>query len=216
MNMKMTSVDLPIDCLREASWNPNAMERAMVGRLRESISRYGLMENLVVRSMEDGHYEVLSGNHRIRVLVDLGYTTVPCVVVTLDDAHARLLAQALNRVHGEDDIALRAELVKRVLDDLSEEDVLAVLPESADSLRALASLGQQDMAQYLENWQQAQAAKLKHVQFQLTPTQLEVVEEALNHLMPMARQSMDGSPNVRGTALYLLALEYLAETKEES
>ena len=35
------------------------------------------------------------------------------------------------------------------------------------------------MAGYLQNWQRAQQARLKHLQFQLTPTQLELVQEAL-------------------------------------
>ena len=108
----MQTVDLRLDSLREAPWNPNSMDLAMVDRLRESLSRYGLVENLVVRPMDDGAYEVLSGNHRFQVLKELGFETVPCAVVDLDDAHAQLLAQALNHLHGNDDLGLRAELIR--------------------------------------------------------------------------------------------------------
>ena len=67
------------------------------------------------------------------------------------------------------------------------------------------------MADYLQNWQLGQEARLKHLQFQLTPAQLEVVQEALAHLLPTARESPDQNPNTRGTALYLLCLSYLKE-----
>jgi ParB family chromosome partitioning protein len=62
---------------------------------------------------------------------------------------------------------------------------------------------------YLENWQAAQAVRLKHLQFQLTGQQLESVEEALARLMPEASSGHGSSPNARGTALYILCRRYL-------
>ena len=131
------------------------------------------------------------------------------MVVEPDDVHARLLAQALNRVQGEDDLGLKAELIREVLESLPKEEVLSLLPETTESLAALSSLGQEDMADYLQNWQRAQQARLKHLQFQLTAAQLEVVQEALSQLLPQAKRSQGESPNARGTALYLLCKNYL-------
>ena len=209
----MKTIDLPLNQLRGAPWNPNVLDPHREQKLRASLGKYGLVQVLVVRPVENG-YEVISGNHRLRALKDAGVTTVPCVVVDLDDAHARLLSQALNRVHGEDDLGLRAEVVREILEQLPQEEVLSTLPESAESLHALCSLGQEDMARYLENWQRAQAARLKHLQVQLTSAQLEVVEEALGRLLPKARAVQGDSPNTRGTALYLMARWYLETTRE--
>ena len=61
--MKLT--ELPVTRLTEASWNPNHMDPAMLSRLRESIRRFGMLGNLVVRLLPDGLYEVLSGNQRL-------------------------------------------------------------------------------------------------------------------------------------------------------
>ena len=133
----------------------------------------------------------------------------PCMIINLDDAPARLLSQALNHIRGEDDLGLRAELMRKVIAAIPEEDILATLPETADSLRQLASLGQETIAVYLQNWQKAQTARLKHLQFQLTPNQLEIVEEALARVLPVAKQEQRSSPNARGTGLYLLARFYL-------
>ena len=73
----------------------------------------------------------------------------------------------------------------------------------------MVSLGQEDMTDYLQNWQKAQAARLKYLQFQLTAAQLEIVQEALSQLLPQAKGSLGESPNARGTALYLLCKNHL-------
>jgi len=210
----MEVADLPLDQLREALWNPNQMGEEMLAKLRRSITRYGLVENLVVRPHAGGTYEVLSGNQRVAVLREMGFTTAPCVVIDVDDANARLLAQALNRIQGEDALGLRAELVRDVLAGLPKDEVLNLLPETVESLNTLASMGKETLAVYLENWQKAQAARLKHLQFQLTPGQLEVVEEALAQVLPVAKQERDESPNARGIALYLLCKDYLGRKNE--
>jgi hypothetical protein len=131
------------------------------------------------------------------------------VVVALNDAHARLLSQALNRIQGEDNLGLRAEVLREVLNTLPQKEVLSLLPETTEGLKALAMLGRDTMAEYLQNWQQAQGARLKHLTFQFTSAQLAVVEEALSRLVSLARETHTASPNARGTALYLLCLGYL-------
>jgi hypothetical protein len=138
---------------------------------------------------------------------------VPCVVVEADDAHARLLAQALNHVQGQDDLGLQAKLIREVLQSLPPEEVLSLLPDTVQRLQALSTLGQDSIADYLKNWQQAQGARLKHLQFQLTPIQLEVVEEALTQVLPQAKAEPGDSPNARGTALYLLCQAYLEQQR---
>lgn len=158
----MKVVDLKLDLLREAPWNPNVMDSTMRRYLQESITRYGLLGNLVVRHLANDVYEVLSGNQRLRLLQEMGYSTVPCVVVDLNGAQSRLLCQAMNRIQGTDDLGLRAELVREILKAIPESEVLGVLPDSSDSLKALVSLGQKDIASYLRHWQQSQEARLTH------------------------------------------------------
>jgi ParB family chromosome partitioning protein len=185
------------------------MDKAMLGRLKASVTRYGVVQNLIVRPIGSDAYEVISGNQRLRVLREAEVKTAPCVVVHLDDAHARLLAQALNHIQGEDDLGLRAELLRQLLETMPQEDVLALLPENPRGLRALASLGQTDLAGHLQAWESARAARLRHLVFQLTEEQMGTVKEALARVMPQAKREHGASPNVRGTALYLVCNGYL-------
>jgi len=204
----MEIIELPIEALKEAVWNVNQVDEAMMQRLRVSIGKYGLVQNLVVRQIAND-YEVLSGNHRLRLLHELLIKKVPCVVVDVDDAHARLLAQALNHVHGDDDLGLRAELIREVMQVLPEEEVLAVLPDTMDGLKGMANLGQETMTGYLQNWEKARAARLRNLLFKLTSDQLQTVEAAVAQILPQARLQQGINPNARGTALYLICKSFV-------
>lgn len=212
--MKITEIKL--NQLQEAAWNPNRMEPDDLIRLKNSIQVYGLVQNLVVRPLGNYQFEVISGNQRLKVLKELNLSPVGCILVNLDDVQARLLAQALNCVHGQDDLGLRAEVLRQVLKTVSEQEVLALLPETKGSLNALVLMSQDTLANYLQSWQQAQTAKLKHVQFRPTPTQIDIVEKALVQILPAAKQEKLDNPNIRGTALYLLCKFYLENKKDES
>ncbi|MFQ6029525.1 MAG: ParB/RepB/Spo0J family partition protein [Dehalococcoidia bacterium] len=205
----MRIIDLPLRQLREAPWNPNKMDPAMRDRLKESLSRFGLVSNLVVRPIGDDIYEVLSGNQRLQALRELEFPSVSCVVVNLDDAQAKLLAQALNRVMGEDEPGLKVKLLRDLLDQIPPEEVLALLPESASSLSALGSLGQQDTAMELRKWDQAKAARLRHLTFQLAQAQSKVIEQALAIALAEAQNLDSNNPNPRGNALYRICQAYL-------
>ena len=212
----MEVIELPIEVLKEAPWNANQIDETMMQRLRASIGKFGLVQNLVVRQVAGG-YEVLSGNQRLKLIHELHFGTVPCVVVSADDSHARLLAQALNHIHGEDDLGLRAELIREVLQVIPEEEVLTILPDTINGLKGMASLGQETVAGYLQNWERARAVRLRNLIFKLTEEQLLLVDKAIEHILPKARRHHGISPNARGTALYLICKSFLdKETEDDS
>ncbi len=68
----MWTINLRLAQLQPASWNANRMNDDGIARLRESMTRFGVVQNLVARSMDDGNSEVLSGNQRLQVLRELG------------------------------------------------------------------------------------------------------------------------------------------------
>ena len=205
----MNIIDLPLRQLIPAPWNSNSMSAPMLDRLTASIRSYDLLVPLIVRLIGTMVYEVLSGNQRLTVVEGLGFKTAPCIIVALDDAHARLLAQAINSLRGVDDLGMRAEVLRTVLEHIPEGDVLAVLPESAESLRQLASVGQQDMADYLRASEQVRAARLHHFSAQLTSEQSAFVDSVLHTFREQVRAGDDGNPNVSGLALYRLCQAYI-------
>src|SRR5437763_16909590 len=123
---------VPLEQLIEAPWNANRVSPPMLARIRRSLERFGVVENLVARPHpeQEGMLELLSANHRLRVLRELGHRSAPVVVVELDDAEARLLAQTLNRTRGTDDPQAYARLLDEVLAEFGAREVAGFLPES--------------------------------------------------------------------------------------
>ena len=204
--MKVT--ELPTASIRAPVWNPNEMGEAMRARLRGSIQRFGLLVPLVVRSTGNGTYETVGGAQRLAAMRDMVMETVLAVVVDLDDSEARLLAQALNHIAGEDNPGLRAQLIRDLLSELPVEELLTVLPETHETLEALASLGQEDLATYLRAWQGARDGRLKSFTARLTPDQKALVDKVIGGFLTGITPGQDGNPNRKGVALYRLCLAY--------
>ena len=136
-------------------------------------------------------------------------TEAPCVVVELNDSEAQLLAQALNRIEGEDNPGKKAELMSNILNAMSEADILSILPETAESLRSLSTLGQNNIAGYLENWDKERLKRLKHMPFQLTGDQYQTVEQALLLVKEKAKELKDINPNIKGNCLFLVCEHFM-------
>ena len=202
-------VDLGVEIIEAPAWNPNEMDEDMKDHLRRSIERFGNLAPLVVRLISESRYETIGGAHRLETLRETGCATAPCVIVDVDDAEARLLSQALNHIAGSDNLGLRAKVLRDLLVDLPQHEVLEILPETSASLLELTNLGKQSIAQALRQWEKIQKARLCHLAFELTDAQLSVVEEALQRLEPAAGVH-EGNPNRRGNALFLLCQMYLA------
>ncbi|UZP02313.1 ParB N-terminal domain-containing protein [Clostridium botulinum] len=62
-----------------------------IEELAESIKENGLMHNLVVRKMDNGTYEIISGERRYTALKKLGYEKVPCQIREINDLDAELM-----------------------------------------------------------------------------------------------------------------------------
>ena len=48
--------------------------------LAQSIQQVGLIQPLLVRRIDDKHYELIAGERRLRAIKKIGMKTVPCIV----------------------------------------------------------------------------------------------------------------------------------------
>lgn len=212
----MKIMDIPPVQLREAPWNPNSMDPAMLAHLKASVARFTVVRPLVVRHLGSGVYEVIGGNQLLTALRELGNTSGTCVVVDVEDAEARLLSQALNAIHGVDDPGLRAALLRDILKVLPQDVVAAVLPDTTAGLEGLGTVEAADLAKGLKAWEAARHARLKHLQVQLTAEQLAVVEEALARLLENLPCLWKKASDAERRKLLLTMLDAVCvETKEE-
>ncbi|MBW4601085.1 MAG: ParB/RepB/Spo0J family partition protein [Calothrix sp. FI2-JRJ7] len=105
-----------------------------MAQLIESVREYGILEPLLVRPLEDGEYELIAGERRLRAASDIGLATVPIVVKELSDKQA-LSVSILENLQRED--LNPVEEVEAILELLSIN--LDVPPENVKSILNLVA-----------------------------------------------------------------------------
>jgi len=131
---KLTVVEIGVEILTPNPWNPNRMSEEMRAKLKAYIQREGFVEPLVVRTRGE-QYEILGGYHRWCVAKELGYKTVPCVVVELDDQRAKILSVNLNELKGQSLPSLLGNLIHDLSKELTLDDLQTQLPYSIEELK---------------------------------------------------------------------------------
>lgn len=69
--------------------------------LLESIKENGLIEPIIVRSLAEGKYEIISGHRRVKVCKEIGMTSVPVTIkeLTKDEAVVQMVDSNIHREH---------------------------------------------------------------------------------------------------------------------
>jgi DNA modification methylase len=102
---------LPIDQLVPASYNPRKKLKpgdSEFEKIKNSITEFGYVDPVIVNQ----DLTVIGGHQRISVLKTLGYTEIDCVVIDIDKTKEKALNVALNKISGEWNKELLAELIK--------------------------------------------------------------------------------------------------------
>jgi len=202
-------VEIEVDRLQPNPWNPNRMADEMFHKLKAYVKREGLVEPIVVRPLEGG-YQILGGYHRWKIARDLGYETVPCAVVELDDRRAKILSVNLNEMKGQSVSSLLSELVHDLSQELTLEDLESQLPYSEAELKDALEL--MKIPDGLEAYLDEEVAKAErerpHI-LSFVVEDVELVEKAIDK----ASQANGGL--TRGKSLVELARTYLGEAARE-
>lgn len=139
----MDIVEYPIAHLHDAPHQPRT-DPGDLDALAESIRELGLLQPVVVRSLGSTDCEIVAGHRRVAAARSLGWETIPCRVLTLNDAEALAATIAEN-------------LQREGISPLEEAAAVARLRDTgAPIARIAASLGKP------ERWvrQRAQIAAL--------------------------------------------------------
>ena len=102
MNQPTKAEYLPVDKLHPFEGHPfKVIDNEEMDRLVWSVVTQGVLTPLVVRPMEDGEYEVISGHRRLYACQKAGIERVPALIYALDrdDAAIALVDSNLHREH---------------------------------------------------------------------------------------------------------------------
>jgi ParB family transcriptional regulator, chromosome partitioning protein len=107
-------------------------------QLRASVEEHGILEPLIVRPLENGQYELVAGERRLRTAQELGLAEVPVVVRDFSDqkAYEVSLLENLQRddLNAIDETEGILHLLCQAL-DYSKEDVISLLNLATNAQR---------------------------------------------------------------------------------
>lgn len=95
-----------IDTLTAATYNPRKISDRQKEELAKSIKQFGLIDPIIVNNHPKRKGIVIGGHQRLAIAKELGFKTVPVVILNLPEAKERELNLRLNKNVGEWDMEL--------------------------------------------------------------------------------------------------------------
>lgn len=103
-DLQITQV--PIESIKEASYNPRFLSEKAEADLTKSLETYGVVEPLVINTYPGREFVLVGGHQRLKLMRKLGYKTAPTVSVYLPLEAEQKLNLRLNKNVGEFDLEL--------------------------------------------------------------------------------------------------------------
>ena len=124
----MKILDKKISELVFAEYNPRQLSKDQFKQIKDSITRFGIVDPIIVNSNEDRLNIIIGGHQRVKVALEMGIDAVPCHYVNLTRDKERELNIRLNKNTGEWDWQILSEAFD--VDELIEwgfsEDELSI------------------------------------------------------------------------------------------
>jgi len=145
-------IEIPLENLVECDWNYKKIssdesdpyyekENHLMDALEENFKRNGQIENIIVRKLETGFYEVVNGNHRLKVAIRLGWKTLMCFNLgEVTQAYAMRVAIETNETKFKSDELKLAERLREVEAEFGLDDMLDTMPYTDDELQKFDNL----------------------------------------------------------------------------
>ena len=136
-NGNLTTVSYPIVDIIFAEYNPRELTQIQHQDLKDSITRFGLVDPLIVNTHKERKNILVGGHQRLRIVKELGYKDVPCVEVNLTPDKERELNVRLNKNTGQwdwDALANHFDVGELLEWGFSEDDLQFYDPEPLPGL----------------------------------------------------------------------------------
>lgn len=136
-------IAIPIDKLVKANWNYKEDNEALKEKLKENIKRNGQVENILVRELDTGFYEIINGNHRYDALIELEVSKVVAYNFgKISLAQAQRIAIETNETRFESNPEKLAQLLFELQESFDIDDLLTTFPFSNEQFENLMNFNE--------------------------------------------------------------------------
>jgi len=136
--------EIPVDSIVANPRQPRAhFDPEAIAELAESIRTHGVLQPILVRSLENGRYELIAGERRLRASRAVGIATIPALVKQTAEDDSLVLAIVENVQRAQLSALEEARAYRALLDDFGlTQDAVATRvgksrPAVANSMRLL-------------------------------------------------------------------------------
>lgn len=134
-------VDIKLSQLVKADWNYKTEDEEQSRKLKNNIERNGVIENILVRRLDNGSYEVVNGNHRLDVMNSLKMKE--CHAYNLGEISKekaiRVAIETNETRFGADGIKL-SHLIDEISDNVGLQELEKSMPFTADEMQNMLDL----------------------------------------------------------------------------
>jgi ParB family chromosome partitioning protein len=134
---------LPVDLIRRGRYQPRRdFDPDALRELADSIAAQGVIQPVVVRPLEDGHYELIAGERRWRASQQAGLTEIPVVVREVDEQSAVAIGIIENIQRADLNAIEEAAALNRLLHEfgLTHQQVAGAVGKSRTTVTNLLRL----------------------------------------------------------------------------
>ena len=131
----------PIEILIEAPWNYKKDDEFRSEKLRNNLQRYGQIENIHVRELNTGYYEVINGNHRLKDMRAINKKFLFAYDhgnISLEEA--KRIAIETNETRFESDDAKLAAILSELTEAFDDIDLGETLPFTDEQMEEFDKL----------------------------------------------------------------------------
>jgi ParB family transcriptional regulator, chromosome partitioning protein len=133
--MSIKNLQLDPRILKKNPWNTNIVSPSNETKLEESVKRLGMFKPVIVRTLKDGSYEILGGEHRAAVAIRLGHQEVPVIDLgMISDKKAKEIGLVDNGRFGEDDSYKLSELIRELG---GVEEIIDIMPYTDGEIESI-------------------------------------------------------------------------------
>lgn len=140
--VKVGWVRLPLTALQKAPWNYKVDDAEKAKKLTANIKRNGQVQNIIVRDLGRGKFEIANGNHRLDSFKELKYKDAVCYNLgKVSQAVAERVAIETNEQSFDPDPIKLGQVIEHLMEEFPKEDLLSTLPYAEVDFDALIAAG---------------------------------------------------------------------------